>query len=50
MRDTSLLTFAIGAILRPEMARIGDAGPELKSCPNVPTVHTLNDALLAQFP
>ena len=49
MRDRSMLTFAIGAVVRPEVAPIGDAGPEPRSCPNEPTVYTFNDALFAQF-
>jgi hypothetical protein len=50
VRDRSRLAFAIGAIVRSVTARIGEAGPEPRSCPNEPTVHTLNDALFAQFP
>ena len=49
MRNRSRVAFAIGAIVRPETARIGEAGPEPSSCPNEPTVHTLSDALFAQF-
>jgi hypothetical protein len=49
VRDRSRLTFAIEAIVPPETARIGEAGPEPRSCPNEPTLYTLNDALFAQF-
>ncbi len=49
MRDRSPLSFAIEAIVGPETTRIDEPGPEPRSCPNGPTVHTLNDALFAQF-
>ena len=49
MRDRSPLPFAIEAIVGPETTRIEEPGPEPRSCPNEPTVHTLNDALFAQF-
>jgi hypothetical protein len=49
VRDRSRLAFAIGAIVRPETARIGEAGPEPRSRPNEPTVYTLSHALFAQF-
>ena len=49
MRDRSPLSFAIEAIVGPETTRIDEPGSEPRSCPNGPTVHTLNDALFAQF-
>jgi hypothetical protein len=49
MRDWSHAGFAIGDTVAWRRHAVGEAGLEPRPCPSEPTVHTLNDALSAQF-